>query len=102
MNETRFPEMGAIKAIMMGPGLQQEDVDLRKFYYRALAWHTFNMQNGEQCKPGCMHCGFARQSEEVRAFLTTLRAPGTAVEEKRDEPSKGRRSIISFVDSFSY
>jgi hypothetical protein len=47
MNNTRRPEMGAINAVKMGAGLRQEDVDLRKCYYRALAWHTFNMQNAE-------------------------------------------------------
>jgi hypothetical protein len=102
MIKSRRPDMGAINAVKMGAGLRQKDVDSRKCYYRALAWHKFNIQNGEKSNIGCMHCRIARQSEEVRALLTTHKTPATAVEENRDEPSGGRRSIISFVDSFSY
>jgi hypothetical protein len=102
MNEYRRPNMGAINALQMGAGLRQEDVDSRKCYFRAQALHDFNVEKGENCNIRCVLCGIARQSKEVRARLATRKTLATGVEENRDEPAGGRRSIISFVDSFSY
>ena len=101
MIKSRRPNMGAINAVQMGAGLWQEDVDSRKCYYRAQALHDFNVENGEKCNIRCLLCGIARESKEVRARLATRKTLATAVEENRDEPAGGRRSIISFVDSFS-